>query len=220
MKRCLIIAIIHGVCTPLISAFLTNPIDVVTRDFAALTRKVTARHILLPKSDDVALALKQTIRNKITPPKDSDAQPMYIEDAFSAAAQKYSRDSETAMNGGLLGTLVPQGWCRAKELDQACFQVPLGEICGPIESEYGYHLLLVTERTNCKKLDGQYTKIIRGKDGASKIFVGGANQDGNAEIARVLGQQVGFWMGVTLAGGIVAEMAAKTANVIDTLPWE
>jgi len=51
-------------------------------------------------------------------------------------------------DGSLLGTLVPQGYCRAQELDKACFEVPLGEISGPVESEYGYHLVLVTERTN------------------------------------------------------------------------
>lgn len=112
-------------------------IDVIARDFNALTRKVTAHHILLPKSSDVALALKQSIRNRVNPPKGSDKEPIYIVDAFSAAAERYSRDEETAVRGGLLGVLAPQGYCRAKELDAACFQVPLGEVCGPIESDYG-----------------------------------------------------------------------------------
>ncbi|KAL9185608.1 hypothetical protein ACHAXT_003385 [Thalassiosira profunda] len=194
-------------------------IDVISRDFQALTRKVTAHHILLPKSDDVALALKQSIRNKVTPSKTSDAQPMYVVDAFAAAARKYSRDEETAVNGGLLGNLVPQGWCRAKELDQACFQVPLGEICGPIESEYGYHLLLVVERTNCPKIDGKYTRIMKGSNGFSKVFVGGS-REGNEGMIKLGMQQIGFWMGVSLAGGVVAEMAAKASNVVDTRPWE
>mmetsp|Transcript_40397 Transcript_40397/g.84516 ORF Transcript_40397/g.84516 Transcript_40397/m.84516 type:complete len:235 (-) Transcript_40397:257-961(-) len=207
------------------TAFI-NPIEVITRDFAALTRKVTAHHILLPKSDDVALALKQRIRNKISPPKkDSNLAPTYIVDAFAAAAQKYSRDEETGANGGLLGTLAPQGYCRAVELDEACFAVPLGEVCGPIESEYGYHLLLVVERTNCPKLDGRYTKIVRGGDGVSKVFVGEDDASGDAgggggEMIKLAMQQVGFWIGVSFAGGIVAEVAAKAANVVDTLPWE
>ena len=194
-------------------------LDVISRDFAALTRKVTAHHILLPKSDEVALALKQSIRNKITPSKDSNIEPIYIVDAFSAAAKKYSRDEETAVRGGLLGTLAPQGFCRAKELDEACFREALGEICGPIESEYGYHLLLVTERTNCPKLDGQYTKISRGADGVSKIFAGDAQEEKQKMTQLAMGQ-VGYWMGVTLAGGVLAEVAAKAANVVDSLPWE
>ena len=145
---------------------------------------------------------------------------MYIVDAFSAAAKKFSRDEETAIRGGLLGTLAKQGYCRARELDQACFQVPLGEICGPIESDYGYHLLLVVERTNCKKLDGEYTNISRGVDGTSKEFVGDSSQEEAKQMFQLAVQQVGFWFGVTLAGGVVAEVAAKAVDVVDTLPWE
>ena len=198
-------------------ASFQNPIDIVTRDFNALTRKVTAHHILLPPSMDVALALKQRIRNKVS----NDSEAMYIVDAFSSAAMKYSRDEETAINGGLLGTLVPQGYCRAKELDKACFEVPLGEICGPIESEYGYHLVLVVERTNCKRIDGQYTKISRSPvDGTSKVFMGDNDKEGSEQMVKLAIQQLGFWIGVSFAGGVVAEMAAKASNVIDTLPWE
>jgi parvulin-like peptidyl-prolyl isomerase len=200
---------------------MPNPIDIIDRDFKALTRKVTAHHILLPKSDDVALSLKQKIRNKVNPAKNSGKTRMYIVDAFELAAKKFSRDEETAINGGLLGTLVPQGYCRAPELDKACFEVPLGEISGPIESDYGYHLLLVTERTNCPKLDGDYNKIERGgEDGTRTVFVGDQNKEGVDPILKLALQQVGFWIAVSFAGGIVAEVAAKAANVLEKLPWE
>lgn len=219
MKHCLLLNRVVITCIlastfPAARAFL----DVIARDFQALTRKVTAHHILLPKSDEVALALKQSIRNSIAPPQGADVPPMYIADAFSAAAERYSRDEDTAERGGLLGTLAPQGYCRAKELDAACFQVPLGEICGPIESEYGYHLLLVLERTNCPKLDGPYTKITRGADGVSKVFQGTSKREGGEQMARFALQQVGFWVGVGLAGGIVAEVAATAASVIEKVP--
>lgn len=202
-------------------AMVMNPIEIIDRDFKALTRKVTARHILLPKSDQVALSLKQRIRNKVNPAKDSGKEPYFVVDAFEMAAKKYSRDEETAINGGLLGTLAPQGYCRAPELDKACFEVPLGEIAGPIESEYGYHLVLVTERTNCPKLDGGYNKIIRGGgDGTKTVFVGDQSKEGSDPIIKLAVQQVGFWVAVSFAGGIFAEVAAKAANVVPTLPWE
>lgn len=85
-------------------ALALNPIDVITRDFKALTRRVTAHHILLPKSRDMALALKQRIRIATLPTPlsslitsdDSDnateaevRRPSYIVDAFSIAAKKY-----------------------------------------------------------------------------------------------------------------------------------
>jgi hypothetical protein len=194
---------------------IPNPIQTISRDFQALTRKVTAHHILLPKSTDVALLLKQKIRNVVSPKKESDVKPVYIVDAFSSAAMKYSRDEETAARGGKLGTLVPQGYCRAKELDKACFEVPLGEIAGPIESEYGYHLLLVTERINCPKLDGEYSKIVRGDDGVSTKFVRGSRE---LDVAKLATQQLGFWIAVAFAGGVVAEIAAKAVNIVDSFP--
>lgn len=209
--------------TPLSLFSFPNPIAIVNRDFQALTRRVTAHHILLPKSNEVALALKQKLRNTVSPSPESGASPSYIVDAFSSAAEKYSRDEETAVKGGLLGTLVPQGYCRAKELDKACFECPLGVISGPIESEYGYHLLLVTERTNCPKLDGEYTKIARDSDGVGMVYLKHAeNQEygTSGDIWKLALQQVGFWMAVSIADGIVAEIAAKAVNVVDELPWE
>ena len=135
------------------------------------------------------------------------------------AAKKYSRDEETAINGGLLGELAPQGYCRARELDQACFEVPLGEVSGPIESDYGYHLLLVTERTNCPKLDGPYNKVVRGgDDGTTTELV--SDQSIEDPIVRIVFQQIGFWILVSFAGGILAELSAKAASVVEKLPWE
>lgn len=221
MMRLTTQALRYGIVLTVLLQFATslqlpNPIQTISRDFQALTRKVTAHHILLPKSTDVALALKQRIRNAVSPKKGSDVNPMYIVDAFSSAAVKYSRDEETAARGGKLGTLVPQGYCRSEELDKACFEVPLGEIAGPIESEYGYHLLLVTERTNCPKLDGEYIKIVRGDDGVSTKFVKGSKVD----VTEFAIQQIGFWIAVAFAGGVVAEIAAKAVNIVDSYPWE
>lgn len=199
---------------------LPGPLGIVQRDFQALTRRVTAYHILLPKSDEVALKLKQSIRNKSSPKsKSEENEPMYVVDAFSQAAKKYSRCEDTAENGGLLGKLVPQGYCLAPELDRACFEVQLGDIAGPIESDYGYHLLLVEERLNCPKLDGAYTKIVRGGNNGNEIEFRGKDKDDNNMALFVL-QQIGFWIGISFAGGIVAEIAAKAAGVFDTLPWE
>lgn len=129
------------------SAWIFQPFQQIQKDYQALTRRVTARHILLPKSDEACLALKQKIRIK--------AESIYLVDAFAHAAQRYSRDEMTNDRGGLLGELVPQGYCRLPELDRACFSSRLGVIEGPIESDFGYHLILVTERTNCPKLDGK-----------------------------------------------------------------
>lgn len=105
---------------------------------SALKCSVTARHILLPKSTEVVLALKQKIRNRVC----DKERPIYIEDAFALAAEKYSQDYKTKGKGGLVGTLIRQGHYPCPKLDQAFYRLPLGEISGPIESSYGYHLVL------------------------------------------------------------------------------
>ncbi len=220
--KCLLFLLLSCHCHVMNGFQLPQPLQVIKRDFQALTRRVTAYHILLPKSKEVALALKQSIRNKSTSQLKDGEKRMYVVDAFKQAAKKYSRCADTATRGGILGTLVPQGYCLAQELDRACFEVPLGEISGPIESDYGYHLLLVEERTNCPKLDGAYTRIASGgPDGTETQFVKRLASDSeSSDITAIALQQIGFWIGVSFAGGIVAEIAAKASGIFDTLPWE
>jgi hypothetical protein len=33
-------------------------------------------------------------------------------------------------------------------------------------------------------------------------------------------KQIVFWIKISFAGGIIAEIAAKVVGVLDTLPWE
>ena len=55
----------------------------VQKDFAALTRRVTAHHILV-SDEEIALALKRKIRNECIDKND------WIVDVFEEAAKKYS----------------------------------------------------------------------------------------------------------------------------------
>mmetsp|Transcript_35026 Transcript_35026/g.76626 ORF Transcript_35026/g.76626 Transcript_35026/m.76626 type:complete len:228 (+) Transcript_35026:145-828(+) len=210
------IAILAATAIPSASgAFAGNPLTRVKNDFLALTRKTTTRHILLPKSSEAALKLKQKIRTRVS----DDGE--FVVDAFSAAAERYSLDAETAKRGGLLGTLAPQGFCICPELDEVCFRAPLGEVYGPVESDFGYHLVLVCERTNCPKLDGGNTRIVRGEDGETLLAPPeGGYRSMSEEVAEVGLQQIGFWMATFLAAGVVSEIAAKAAGVVETLPWE
>jgi len=191
------------------AAFLNNPMYRISNDFKALTRKVTARHILLPpKSTDAALMLKQKIRNRIY----DKSSPAFIEDAFATAAERFSLDEDTAARGGLLGNLVSMGYCRSPKLDQACFQIPIGEIAGPIESEYGCHLLLVSERTNCPKLDGKNTKIVRGEDGVSAVFTKSNAKDPTGQFMEVAIGQMAFWIVVGFLGFQFADFSVEVAG--------
>lgn len=186
---------------PPVSSWIFQPLEKITKDYQALTRRVTARHILLP-SEEACVVLKQKIRNK--------SEESYVVDVFEQAAAKYSRDDDTRERGGLLGELVPQGYCRCQELERACFHARLGIVEGPIETEYGHHLLLVTERTNCPKLDGQNTKLVQNAQTNQAELVP------SAQVGEVTGEfavgQLAFWIFAFLAGGVVAELAAQVGD--------
>jgi len=190
---------------PSAEAWVFQPLQQIRKDYLALTRRVTARHILLPpKSEPACLALKQKIR--------SASETQYIVDVFEQAARQYSRDETTSARGGLLGELVPQGYCRSPELDRACFEARLGVVEGPIESEFGNHLILVSERTNCPKLDGTNTKLVQKKQGSgsssNEAILVPSPQVGQVDVPFAVGQVL-FWIAVLFAGGILAEVVAS-----------
>lgn len=62
---------------------------------------------------------------------------------FSAAASEYSICPSGAQGGDLgyfsRGMMVPA-------FDKAAFNLPIGEISQPVETEFGWHLILVTDK--------------------------------------------------------------------------
>ena len=146
-------------CIPQADAFLNR----VKKDWAALNMRSTTRHLMRPLTTlgrEQCVAIKAALR-------ESD---QFVVDAFIEACAQHSSDSGTASNGGLLGELLPQGaiaetWGRqrggenAAALDRACFTAPLGTVYGPLESDYGWHLVLVEQRVGCRFDDGM-VKIV------------------------------------------------------------
>jgi len=201
-----------------------NPIRKIQNDYRALTRRVTARQILLPPNSEEALQrLKLSILRRVETPlpkEENDGGPEefeFIVTVFEEAAKKYSRDDTTSPRGALIGELVPQGTCRSAIIDAACFRVPLGAVYGPMESEFGLHLLLVSERLNCPKLDGTKTKLIPPRPGDTTgyghLVPSSATTLQESQVTpSFLVRQVAFWVFVLLSGGILAELAAKVGG--------
>ena len=52
----------------------------------------------------------------------------------------------SAKSGGSLGSFEPGKMVR--EFDEVCFdpEVPVGEVTGPVRTQFGYHLILVEDR--------------------------------------------------------------------------
>ena len=64
---------------------------------------------------------------------------------FAAVAKELSSCPSSA-NGGELGSFGPGQM--VPEFDQVVFSAPVNEVQGPVKTQFGYHLLEVTSRTD------------------------------------------------------------------------
>lgn len=87
----------------------------------------SARHILVA-SEEECLDLKKRITEG---------------EEFAALAEKHS-SCPSGKQGGALGTFSPGQM--VPEFDQAVFSGDVGVVQGPVKTQFGYHLLEVTER--------------------------------------------------------------------------
>src|SRR6185503_6228180 len=71
------------------------------------------------------------------------AQARQAPQRFAELAKKYSQDTGSAENGGDLG-MNARGALAAKPLEDVIFQLKNGEIGGPVQSEFGFHVVRVT----------------------------------------------------------------------------
>lgn len=90
--------------------------------------KAAARHILVGTQEECA-ALKKQI--------EAGAD-------FAVLAQKYSQ-CPSGKQGGALGTFA-RGQM-VKEFDQVVFGEALGQVHGPVKTQFGFHLIEITSRT-------------------------------------------------------------------------
>jgi foldase protein PrsA len=96
--------------------------------YARMSSEVQASHILV---DDLATA--EEALEKLNNGED-----------FAAVAKQYSKDPGSAVKGGDLGyfgagMMVP-------EFEDAAFSLEVGEISEPIQSDFGFHIIKVTDK--------------------------------------------------------------------------
>jgi peptidyl-prolyl cis-trans isomerase D len=96
---------------------------------------VRASHILIEfgNNKDSALAFAKEILAKAKKGEE-----------FETLARKYSQDKGSAMNGGDLG-YFGKGMM-VKPFEDACFAAKPGEIIGPIETQFGYHIIKIYDK--------------------------------------------------------------------------
>ncbi len=89
--------------------------------------KATARHILV-ETEDECLKLKQEIEGGAD---------------FADLAAQHSK-CPSGQQGGDLGEFAPGAM--VPEFDKVVFSADIGTVQGPVETQFGYHLLEVTSR--------------------------------------------------------------------------
>ena len=91
--------------------------------------RASARHILVKTEEEC-----NDLKNKITDGAE-----------FDDLAEQHSL-CPSGKQGGELGEFGPGQM--VKEFDTVVFSAPIGEVQGPVKTQFGYHLLEVTERTD------------------------------------------------------------------------
>jgi len=90
--------------------------------------KAIARHILVETQEECE-DLKQQIENGTD---------------FAEAAQQYSK-CPSGQQGGNLGEFLPGQM--VKEFDDVVFNREVGKVHGPVQTQFGFHLIEITSRT-------------------------------------------------------------------------
>ena len=91
--------------------------------------KASARHILVPSEVDCT-TLKKLIEDG---------------DDFAEIAKQHSQCPSGSQGGGL-GEFTPGQM--VKEFDEVVFSGEIGKVLGPVKTQFGYHLIEITSRTD------------------------------------------------------------------------
>jgi parvulin-like peptidyl-prolyl isomerase len=106
---------------------------------AAADKTASVRHILLMtqgKTDAEKAEQKKKIEDLLARAKAGED--------FAGLARQYSEDPGSKDNGGLYEDF-PRGQM-VKPFDDAAFSVPVGQLSGVVETDFGYHILQVVDR--------------------------------------------------------------------------
>jgi peptidyl-prolyl cis-trans isomerase C len=113
--------------------------------------QVRASHILLMVDPDAPAAEKEKVKQKLLGIK-KDIESGRI--TFAEAADKYSEDPANVQNkvGGDLGWFPRRGQF-IESFSDAAFQLKKGKVSDVVETPFGYHLIMVTDRTEGRPID-------------------------------------------------------------------
>jgi peptidyl-prolyl cis-trans isomerase D len=161
-----------------------------------------ASHILITADAQATAEQKQAARSKA---EQLLKQVQQNPAGFAELAKKNSQDPGSAEKGGDLGSF-PRG-AMVKPFDDAVFQMKVGDIAGPVESPFGFHIIKLTaEKKHGFDEAKKQVEIDLKRQKAGKKFAEFAEQFNNlvfeqgdslkpAADALKLGMQTSGWVG-------------------------
>lgn len=114
----------------------------------------TASHILLSVPQKADNAVMEAAKVRI----DSIYNALKGGADFAEMAKKYSQDPGSARNGGLLPTIAPGQ--TVPEFENVAYSLNAGEMSKPFQSPFGYHIILMKERSQVPPLDSLKSGIV------------------------------------------------------------
>lgn len=139
---------IRELSTQLTRDILVTPDDIATyyrahQDQFAIPETVTARHIMLAINPAASPADKEVVnkraQNLLKQLRGKNAD-------FAALAKTNSDDATTKDDGGQMGTFARGDMIPA--IEDACFGAKVGDVVGPITTEFGLHLIRIDAKTS------------------------------------------------------------------------
>mmetsp|Transcript_24930 Transcript_24930/g.25147 ORF Transcript_24930/g.25147 Transcript_24930/m.25147 type:complete len:155 (-) Transcript_24930:165-629(-) len=111
-----------------------NFLEDAVKFFSNMNKEASAKHILIkgPEGKSKCEELKTSLK-----------EAENLSESFSELALKFS-ECPSAKRGGNLGTFKPG--MMVKEFDQVCFEKEIGVVHGPVSTQFGNHLILITRR--------------------------------------------------------------------------
>lgn len=136
-------------------------IDSIAREnYSYIAKQLNGADLIRPAHILVLLKQNATEAERIVASNKADSiyKALLAGADFAELAQKHSDDKGTARNGGLLPWIGPGN--TLKEFETVAYSLQVGEICAPVLSPVGYHVILMKERKALEAYDDLKNEII------------------------------------------------------------